>query len=884
MVPVMTGVVYRRAGLIGLIAALLMTACGDNQTSARLTPDDPVLSVNEELRIELVNDEPVRVSATRLRGARIPEEPEGYETVSAVYRVEADEPVRLIQAAPAGENVDVLRWDGETESWEFVPVTIAGTGEWAVETTGTVGLFAAGETLPSIGTGVNAETAGRIGKTAALSFVLLDGVRAKRDGSLDVGQLSAVVNGEGNYSRLPYVRISEADLEALLASEPARKTHIAGLRQLAADYDGAAVDYGSVSDEQAAELESLIEAVAEVLHEDGKQLVVWLPLPGQGAGSWQAGGYDPAQIGLTADRVIAPLPGGPDALRAGGIASDYLDWLLQRVDRRKVYPAFTAMSVDMWDGSATPIDYDYALAPLGTVGLKLNQPGARIEPGAALTFGLVGQASGFAQDIATGLYHYDVLAAGGEHQIWMMTAPALRLRLDWLADYAVGGVLIEEMLDPATSPGILAAVEGFAEDMDAGQTVPLEVAWEVRDADGRVLYETRTALDSPLSWTPDEAGDYRVSATIGGAQGSSGGETTVAVGAAAPPVAADPGGGEVGSASGHTFIVPEGMPAPVYPPGQAAFGKFELGGQVNQMLYHPQMMRDAGMTWVKFQLTWLPGQDPASAWELVSRGREAGFKVVLSIVGYEKRPQDIDVESFLEFLRGVAYSGPEAIEIWNEPNYYFEWPQGQMNGADYVSRMLAPAYNAIKEVNPNIMVISGAPLPTGAYYGEGGCSSQGYGCDDWLYIEQMAQAGASNYMDCVGVHYNAGATAPSASSGHPADPGYQHYSWYFGGMLQLYAGTFGQPVCFTELGYLSKDGYGELPGNFSWAQETSVNDQAAWLAEAAQLSRESGQVRLLVVWNVDFLYWGPDDPKAGYAIVRPDGQCPACAALGQVMP
>ena len=222
--------------------------------------------------------------------------------------------------------------------------------------------------------------------------------------------------------------------------------------------------------------------------------------------------------------------------------------------------------------------------------------------------------------------------------------------------------------------------------------------------------------------------------------------------------------------------------------------------------------------------------------------------------------------------------------MWNEPNYYFEWPQGQMNGGEYVRRMLAPAYNAIKSVNPNIMVISGAPLPTGAYYGEGGCSSQGYGCDDWLYIQQMAEAGASNYMDCAGLHYNAGATAPSATTGHPADPGYQHYSWYYGGMLQLYAGTFGHPVCFTELGYLSKDGLGELPNNFSWAGKTTVNDQAAWLAEAAQLSRDSGLVRLMIVWNVDFVYWGPDDPKAGYAIVRPDGSCPACTTLGQVMP
>jgi hypothetical protein len=39
---------------------------------------------------------------------------------------------------------------------------------------------------------------------------------------------------------------------------------------------------------------------------------------------------------------------------------------------------------------------------------------------------------------------------------------------------------------------------------------------------------------------------------------------------------------------------------------------------------------------------------------------------------------------------------------------------------------------------------------------------------------------------------------------------------------------------------------------------------------------------MLIVWNVDFWYWG-EDPMAGYAIVRPDGSCPACITLADVM-
>ena len=43
-----------------------------------------------------------------------------------------------------------------------------------------------------------------------------------------------------------------------------------------------------------------------------------------------------------------------------------------------------------------------------------------------------------------------------------------------------------------------------------------------------------------------------------------------------------------------------------------------------------------------------------------------------------------------------------------------------------------------------------------------------------------------------------------------------------------------------------------------------------------------GKVRLAIVFNVDFDYYG-SDPQAGYAIIRKGGSCPACEALGTVM-
>jgi hypothetical protein len=288
-------------------------------------------------------------------------------------------------------------------------------------------------------------------------------------------------------------------------------------------------------------------------------------------------------------------------------------------------------------------------------------------------------------------------------------------------------------------------------------------------------------------------------------------------------------------------------------------------------------MKDSGMTWVKFQHKWQPGDDPAVIGGVVEQAHENGLKVLYSITGRNTypAPNSIDFGAYVNFLRDVASLGgnaPDAIEVWNEQNIDFEWPAGQISPASYVNNMLAPAYNAVKSVNGSVLISSGAPAPTGFDNGHNAWA-------DDRYIRGMANAGAANYMDCIGIHHNAGATSPTVSSGHP---GGSHYSWYYQPMVDLYYNAFGgsRPLCFTELGYLSGEGFPGLPPNFSWASGTSLAEHAQWLGEAASLSRQQGKVRLLIIYNVDFTQYDPTgDPQAGYAIIRPDNNCPACDTL-----
>ncbi len=327
--------------------------------------------------------------------------------------------------------------------------------------------------------------------------------------------------------------------------------------------------------------------------------------------------------------------------------------------------------------------------------------------------------------------------------------------------------------------------------------------------------------------------------------------------------------------------LPEGAEAPpeapVFTGGSAAVGGFELGGQVPGGVGSAAgYMQRAGMTWVKMQLRYTVGQSPGSAAGMINDAHGSGFKILLTILG---SPEDMThhgfdayLQEYANFAGGVASLAPDGIEVWNEMNIDREWPTGQIDPAMY-TRLLAAAYNAIKSVNPNILVVSGAPAPTGA---EGA-----FGTDrvwnDSRYLQGLSAAGATAYMDCVGAHYNEGIVPPSWSSGDPRD-GY--YTRYLPGMINVYS-QLGKPICFTELGYLTPEGYGTLPGGFAWAQQVTLAQQAAWLAEAAVVCANSG-VRLMIVWNVNYSGGGAD-PMGGYAIVRPDGSCPACDALGAAM-
>jgi hypothetical protein len=308
-----------------------------------------------------------------------------------------------------------------------------------------------------------------------------------------------------------------------------------------------------------------------------------------------------------------------------------------------------------------------------------------------------------------------------------------------------------------------------------------------------------------------------------------------------------------------------------------------VGGQVKFFEESTQAyMREAGMTWVKWQIPYVIGDSNLFnvARDRINWSHEAGFLVLLSIVGQKEAMAEIgEAEYFPQyaaFVGEIAAMGPDAIQVWNEQNLDREWPQGRIDPRSY-TELLRQSYTAIKAADPQVQVITGAPAPTGA---EGAFGLSRVWNDDRYYLG-MANAGAADYADCIGVHYNEGIIPPVQQGGDPRQPDYP--TRYLPLMMQRAAFPFREnprPICFTELGYLSPEGFDSLPSGFAWAANTSVAEQSEWLAGAVTVAAQmsSVQVSLIIVFNMDFTTF-TDDPQAGYAIIRPDGTCPACAAL-----
>lgn len=307
--------------------------------------------------------------------------------------------------------------------------------------------------------------------------------------------------------------------------------------------------------------------------------------------------------------------------------------------------------------------------------------------------------------------------------------------------------------------------------------------------------------------------------------------------------------------------------------------EFQLGGQIEQFSDEAfGILAQTHMTWIGWQVPYNLGASPEILGSLITRAHNEGYKILIRVSGLPTTLADPSFnEAFAQYVGGLAELGADAIEIWNAPNSSANWIAGQIAPRLYVD-LVGEASAAIRSANPETIIISAALQPSIAVQGEGQSDTL---WNDDVYRAGMAQAGIAEYIDCIGVRYIQGTVPPDTTSG---DPRGNASIYYLPSLIDRVYTAFDRtlPICFTSFGYLSGDGYGDLPVNLQWADGTSSQNQADWLAQAVTMNADSGTVYLMIVWNIDFKF--SSDRAEGYALVRGDDSCPACVTLGALSP
>ena len=169
-----------------------------------------------------------------------------------------------------------------------------------------------------------------------------------------------------------------------------------------------------------------------------------------------------------------------------------------------------------------------------------------------------------------------------------------------------------------------------------------------------------------------------------------------------------------------------------------------------------EMVRDAGFKWVKQEVLWYEIEQPAKGqyydqknnvpdtWakydRIVDLCQEYGLNLIARLdtspewarLGKPKlqTPPD-NFDDYGDFVYNIVsrYKGKvKYFQIWNEPNWSFEWGDRPVNAQEYV-RLLKIGYLRAKEANPDAVILVAALAPTIDY------SPQAI--NDLLFLQQM---------------------------------------------------------------------------------------------------------------------------------------------------
>ncbi len=682
-------------------------------------------------------------------------------------------------------------------------------------------------------------------------------------------------------------------------------------------FQGIDLDYRGINPNLAPDYVYFLQQLRQALP-NNKTLSVRVDFPRQiSAQDWETGGYDWQAIGRVVDVVKIPTSPNPQAYTQGGQMDAMLDWAVGQVNRYKIQLILSTLSTEEVHGAIRTLSYQDALEPIGKAAMIDHLE--VVMPGQELDFtldGLIQGSTGIQFDRPSGAYWFAYLDNNGtQRTVYLENASSIARKLQFVAQYNLRGVAVENLLHENNDAQIWTVINKFLDLIIPPVESEYSVMWRVQDENGGVISEQVVDLSDPgYTWTvPQEGSSYQVAAAIASNQNNTiampRGSVAIAVATPSPsptptplptstpeptatPIPPTPVPVVVEEAPPEE-VPPEDAP-PVDsgpPPLASAVGDlpFDYGIQVDprgNMQGNIGLISGMGFTWVKFQMAWkdvepTPGGYSWNMWDqLINAYAGAGIKVLLSIPkapDWSRPPDDDrsvegppqDPNAYANFVGQVAarYAGKvQAIEVWNEQNLFYEaGGQGRVNPVAY-TELLKLSYNAIKAVNPDMIVVSGAMTPTGA--------PPPAALDDVEYLRQMYANGAKGHFDALGAHPSGFANPPDAQfQGGDYDPsrGYDdHRSFFFRNTMEEYRrvmvenGDDSKTIWPTEFGWPVWRFQGDQ--RFVFAQGNSIEDQAQHSVRAYQMGKEWGWVGTMFLWNLDYNLTAGNTELANFGI------------------
>jgi hypothetical protein len=344
------------------------------------------------------------------------------------------------------------------------------------------------------------------------------------------------------------------------------------------------------------------------------------------------------------------------------------------------------------------------------------------------------------------------------------------------------------------------------------------------------------------------------------------------------------------------------------PPNQAtAFGygiESRLKVNSSTLLDHVQAL---GLGWIKYQVRWSqvepdPGQYQWNELDaVVQAASRRGLNILLTVgdapswarsatAKGKSGPPD-NVQSYVNIITLILQrygNAVHAIELWDEENVDQSWyAPGGLSPSSYLN-LLIPTAQAVRQIDPGVIIISGALRPTGK---NDGISA----VDDFNYLQALIEGKLLDYVDCVGVHHFGFNLPPTLSAedafsgGMPAgtifagpydtsNPVNPHHSWSFYSTLNGYhnlivAAGHETPLCVTEFGWASAEDIGTPPPDFLFALDNTQDEQAKYIVRAFRVMHDWGFVRLAILYNLDGASTATADQPVGgalFSILGPD--------------